>query len=51
METVPGQYAVDLTHPYRLIFEPTNTPVQGADGDIATDEVTAITIIEVIDYH
>ena len=46
-----GQYAVDLTHPYRLIFEPTDTSVQEAGGGINTDAVTAITIIEVTDYH
>ena len=46
-----GQYAVDLTHPYRLIFEPSDTSVQEAGGGINTDEVIAITIIEVTDYH
>ena len=46
-----GQYAVDLPHPYRLIFEPTDTSVQEAGGGINTDAVTAITIIEVTDYH
>ena len=46
-----GQYAVDLTHPYRLIFEPSDTPARKAKGEVNTDEVTAITIIEVIDYH
>lgn len=46
-----GQYAVDLTHPYRLIFEAGDTPGCKAGGAIKTDEVAAITIIEVIDYH
>lgn len=46
-----GQYAVDLTHPYRLIFEPGDTPARKAGGEMNPDEVTAITIIEVIDYH
>ena len=46
-----GQYAVDLTHPYRLIFEPSDTSAQEAGGGINTDEVTAITISEVTDYH
>ena len=47
-----GQYAVDLIHPRRLIFEPDHTPVPlRADGGVDTDKVTAITIIEVIDYH
>lgn len=46
-----GQYAVDLTHPYRLIFEPTDTSVRETGGGINTDAVTTITIIEVTDYH
>jgi len=46
-----GQYAVDLIHPYRLIFEPVDTPARKAGGEMNTDEVTAITILEVIDYH
>lgn len=46
-----GQYAVDLTHPYRLIFEPADTPARKAGDEMNTDEVTAITIIEVMDYH
>ena len=46
------QYAVDLAHPYRLIFSPAHTPVPlKADGGIDLTQVTAITIIEVIDYH
>ena len=42
-----GQYAVDLVHPYRLVFEPTSGKA-GADDPGA---VTAITIVEVVDYH
>jgi proteic killer suppression protein len=34
-----GQYAVDLIHPYRLVFEKTGNTIQVA------------TIIEVVDYH
>ena len=34
-----GQYAVDLVHPYRLVFVK-----QG-------DEVQIVTIIEIVDYH
>ena len=46
------QYAVDMIHPYRLIFEPNHGPVpRRPDGGIDTDQVTAITIIAVIDYH
>lgn len=46
------QYAVDLVHPARLVFEPNHKPFpRKADGGIDTDQVTVITIIEVIDYH
>ncbi len=47
-----GQYAVDLVHPKRLVFEPNPNPMpRKEDGGIDTDQVTAITIIEVVDYH
>ena len=47
-----GQYAVDLVHPYRLIFEPNHDPVPRLpDGGVNLEEVTSITIIEVSDYH
>lgn len=47
-----GQYAVDLVHPYRLVFEPAHDPVpRTTDGGIDIDRVTAITIMEVVDYH
>lgn len=46
------QYAVDLVHPYRLIFEPNHDPLpRKHDGGIDTQQVSAITIMEVIDYH
>lgn len=45
-------YAVDLVHPFRLIFEPNHDPIPyNDDGSVDIDKVTAITIIEVIDYH
>ena len=47
-----GQYAVDLVHPYRLVFTPHHDPVpRKEDGDIDTAGVTVITILDVIDYH
>ena len=47
-----GQYAVDLVHPRRLVFEPAHDPIPlTEDGGINTDEVTAIVVIEVVDYH
>ncbi len=47
-----GQFAVDLVHPHRLVFIPANNPVPcQSDGGIDTGGVTAITILEVVDYH
>ncbi len=46
------QYAVDLVHPYRLVFKPNHHPLpRKHDGGIDTEQITAITIIEIIDYH
>ncbi|MCY3837526.1 MAG: system killer suppression protein [Gammaproteobacteria bacterium] len=47
-----GQFAVDLDRSFRLIFEPNHDPVpQSEDGGIDLERVTAITVIEVADYH
>ena len=47
-----GQHTVDLVHPYRLIFVPRHKPLpRRTGGGLDTDRVTAITILEVIDYH
>ena len=46
------QFAVDLVQPYRLVFEAGHEPVpRENDGGIGTQQVTAITILDVIDYH
>ena len=46
------QYAVDLVHPKRLIFEVNHDPIpRNEDGGIDLTKVTAITIVEVVDYH
>ena len=47
-----GQFAVDLQHPFRLVFEPANDPVPlDSMSGIDKSRVTAILIIEVEDYH
>lgn len=47
-----GQFAVDLKHPKRLIFEPNHNPLPWkADGGLDLKKVTAITIVGVEDYH
>jgi proteic killer suppression protein len=46
------QFAVDLVHPFRLVFEPDHDPVsRNSDGGIDLTKVTAIVILGVIDYH
>ena len=47
-----GQYAVDLVHPHRLVFRPAHeAPQRRNDEQPDTADVTAITILDVIDYH
>lgn len=47
-----GTLAVDLDHPYRLIFEPANDPIPiKAAGGLNWMKVTAIRILAVEDYH
>jgi proteic killer suppression protein len=47
-----GQFAVDVVHPYRLIFEPANDPIPRKD-DRGFDwtKITAIRVIAVENYH
>ncbi|NBC15765.1 MAG: killer suppression protein [Bacteroidetes bacterium] len=47
-----GVLAMDAKHPYRLLFEPAHDPIPTKnDGGLDWSEVTAITIIDVEDYH
>jgi len=52
VEDRAGQLAVDLEHPKRLVFEPSHEikPVK-ADGGLDWAGVTAIRILEIVDYH
>ena len=43
-----GQFAVDLKHPFRLIFEPYDYP---SSEEVDKTKVVAIKILEVGDYH
>lgn len=46
------QFAVDLVHPQRLVFIPDHDPIpRREDGGIDLAAVTAIEIIEIVDYH
>jgi proteic killer suppression protein len=48
----PGQFSVHLTANCRLVFECADEPVPCLpDGSVDKREVTAITILEVTDYH
>jgi proteic killer suppression protein len=47
-----GQFAVDITENYRLIFEPNNNPLPlQKDGGLDLKRITDIKILEVEDYH
>jgi len=47
-----GKLAVDLDHPYRLLFEPAHDPMPCKDdGGLDWAKVTAITVLEITDYH
>ena len=46
------QYAVYLVHPCRLVFVPAHDPLPRKEDDgIVLDQVKAITVMEVVDYH
>lgn len=47
-----GQFAVDLKDPFRLVFEPADEPVPKLkDGGIDLSAVTAVRVLEVVNYH
>ncbi len=47
-----GQFAVDLKHPLRLVFEPTDDPLPLRDnGELDLARVTSICILSIEDYH
>lgn len=47
-----GQLSLRLDGQYRLVFEPGNDPVpHKADGGLDWTKVTAVRILEVVDYH
>ena len=50
--TKKGQWACDLDHPYRLIFEPQENPIPtDRHGTYIWAEIKAVRIIEIDDYH
>ena len=47
-----NQFAVDLAHPYQLVFLPNHKPLPKRDtGGIDATRVTSITVVEIVDYH
>lgn len=47
-----GKYALDLRGPTRLVFEPEHDPLpELPEGGIDESNVTAVRIVEVVDYH
>ena len=47
-----GQWACDLDHPYRLIFEPHEKPIPTDEsGKYTWLEIKEIEIVEITDYH
>jgi len=47
-----GLLAIDVRHPYRLIFEPADDPVpRKADGGLDWSGVTTVRVLRVEDYH
>jgi proteic killer suppression protein len=47
-----GQNALDLRGPARLIFEPDHDPLPELPaGGLDEAQVTAVRIVEVVDYH
>ncbi len=47
-----GTLAVNLDHPYRLIFEPANDPPpRKSDGGLNWASITVIRVLTVEDYH
>lgn len=47
-----GQWACDLDHPYRLIFEPHEDPIpMDESGRYIWIEIREVEILEIVDYH
>lgn len=52
ISTRRGQWACHLIEPYRLVFKPQHDPIPtNENGQYIWEEITAVHIIEIIDYH
>jgi plasmid maintenance system killer protein len=46
------QFAIDLVHPKRLVFQADHEPIPRLeDGGIDKAKITQIVIVEILDYH
>lgn len=45
------EFAVDVKHPFRLVFTPDPDSPRGSDGAFDLSKVTGIVILRVEDYH
>jgi proteic killer suppression protein len=45
------QFAIDIQHPYRLLFRPMEPIPRKPDGGIDLSAVTRIVITSIVDYH
>ena len=50
-ENFKWHFAVDLIHPIRLVFVPDHDPIPTNSGNIDLEQVTAIKIVGIGDYH
>lgn len=51
-ENRSGQWACDLDHPYRLIFEPAEDPLpMDEKGNLILKEIKIVEIQEITNYH
>ncbi|MCA1988042.1 MAG: hypothetical protein LDL07_02695 [Desulfarculus sp.] len=47
-----GRFAVDVQHPFRMVFVPDHNPLPYRDdGGLDLEKITAIVILSVEDYH
>jgi len=47
-----GQFAVDVKHPFRIVFEPADDPPPMRDnGELDLARVTSVCILSIEDYH
>lgn len=50
-ENLDGLLSLDLDHPYRLLFHPTEDTEPGPGGGLDWSKVRAVTVVSVTDTH